>query len=66
MVRLGHATSDAALRYQHATKERDRVIAEALADMALPAPVVAIESGKKVSASGTHVARQGRRPPNGE
>jgi hypothetical protein len=50
MVRLGHATSDAALRYQDATKERDRVIAEALAEMALPAPVVAIDSGKKVPA----------------
>jgi hypothetical protein len=61
MVRLGHATSDAALRYQHATKERDRVIAEALAEMALPAPVVAIDSGKKVPGSGTNMARRSRR-----
>jgi integrase len=27
MVRMGHASADAALRYQHATRERDRVIA---------------------------------------
>lgn len=30
MHRLGHASHQAALRYQHATRERDRVIAEAL------------------------------------
>ena len=27
MRRLGHATQEAALRYQHATDERDRVVA---------------------------------------
>lgn len=27
MRRLGHATQEAALRYQHATDERDRVLA---------------------------------------
>lgn len=36
MARMGHTTPDAALRYQHATAERDRVIAQALADMARP------------------------------
>jgi hypothetical protein len=30
MRRMGHATSDAALRYQHATSDRDRAIADAL------------------------------------
>ncbi|MGH3119299.1 MAG: tyrosine-type recombinase/integrase, partial [Gaiellales bacterium] len=40
MARMGHANQDAALRYQHATEDRDRVIAEALARMARPAPAV--------------------------
>jgi integrase len=35
MARLGHSTAGAALRYQHAAKNRDKVIAEALSDMAL-------------------------------
>jgi hypothetical protein len=30
MVRMGHASSQAALRYQHATRDRDAAIAEAL------------------------------------
>jgi hypothetical protein len=30
MARLGHTTPGAALRYQHAAKDRDRVIADAL------------------------------------
>lgn len=30
MYRLGHASQQAALRYQHATAERDRAIADAL------------------------------------
>ena len=30
MYRLGHATHQAALRYQHATRHRDRAIADAL------------------------------------
>jgi integrase len=34
MNRLGHASSDAALRYQHATQDRDAAIARALSDLA--------------------------------
>jgi integrase len=30
MRRAGHASADAALRYQHATRDRDRILAEAL------------------------------------
>jgi hypothetical protein len=30
MRRMGHASTDAALRYQHATSDRDRAIADAL------------------------------------
>lgn len=34
MARLGHSTAGAALRYQHAAKDRDKVIAEALSSLA--------------------------------
>jgi integrase len=34
MARLGHSTAAAAMRYQHAVSDRDRVIAEALSKMA--------------------------------
>lgn len=34
MARLGHSTAGAALRYQHAAKDRDKVIAEALSNLA--------------------------------
>jgi integrase len=34
MARLGHSTAGAALRYQHAAQERDKVIAEALSKLA--------------------------------
>jgi integrase len=34
MARLGHSTAGAAMRYQHAVKDADRVIAEALSRMA--------------------------------
>lgn len=42
MARMGHSNSAAALRYQHATADRDRAIAEALSAMALPADVTSI------------------------
>ncbi|MFN7149561.1 MAG: tyrosine-type recombinase/integrase [Microthrixaceae bacterium] len=34
MARLGHSTAGAALRYQHAAQDRDKVIAAALSDLA--------------------------------
>jgi integrase len=34
MARLGHSTAGAALRYQHAAAERDKVIAAALSELA--------------------------------
>jgi integrase len=46
MARMGHASPQAALIYQHATSERDRVIAEALSDMATGAPVVPIHRAR--------------------
>jgi integrase len=42
MHRGGHASPRAALRYQHATENRDRVLADALAALARTAPVVPI------------------------
>jgi integrase len=39
MGRLGHSTVGAAMRYQHAAADRDRVIAEALSRMAVPVPL---------------------------
>ncbi len=48
MHRAGHASADAALRYQHATKDRDRVLAEALTELIKPAEIVPID-GKSAS-----------------
>jgi integrase len=36
MARLGHASADAALRYQHATADRDQAIARALSGLVVP------------------------------
>ena len=36
MARLGHSTPSAAMRYQHAAQDRDRVIADALSELARP------------------------------
>ncbi len=36
MARLGHSTAGAALRYQHAARDRDKVIATALSALAAP------------------------------
>ena len=44
MARLGHASAAAALRYQHATEDRDAVLAEALSALVKPAPVQRIEA----------------------
>lgn len=40
MRRGGHASRAAALGYQHATEDRDRLIADALAGLTTPAPNV--------------------------
>jgi hypothetical protein len=44
MHRGGHASPAAALRYQHATADRDRAIAEALAALAEPGDVTPIRA----------------------
>jgi integrase len=38
MYRLGHASQQAALRYQHATSDRDRAIADAIDQLLMPIP----------------------------
>ncbi len=42
MHRAGHASPEAALRYQHATEDRDQALADALADLSAPAKVTPI------------------------
>ncbi len=44
--RAGHASPAAALRYQHATQDRDRVLADALSVLARPSQVVPIRRSK--------------------
>lgn len=51
MARMGHASPAAALRYQHATEDRDAVIAAALSGLVEVAPVVPL--------SGSEGARRG-------
>jgi integrase len=43
MYRMGHATPHAALRYLHATKDRDKVISEALSELRPGAEIVALD-----------------------
>jgi integrase len=58
MRRGGHANPTAALRYQHATEDRDRVIADALAELAA-GQVTPVSAGKARAAkpNGKRTAR---------
>jgi integrase len=49
MHRAGHASAGAALRYQHATKDRDRVLADALEALVKPATVIPIDRESRAS-----------------
>ncbi|MFL6054515.1 MAG: hypothetical protein ACJ72W_16590 [Actinoallomurus sp.] len=55
MARFGHSTAGAALRYQHATEDRDKAIAEALSKLAsgtvLPRPKEKTTGKQKESAA---------------
>jgi integrase len=51
MRRGGHASPAAALRYQHATEDRDRILADALAGLAEGAQVVSIEAARRNGSS---------------
>jgi len=44
MRRAGHASADAALRYQHATQDRDHVLARALEELMKPSAVIELET----------------------
>jgi integrase len=44
MARVGRSCSQAAVRYQHATKDRDPIVADALSDIAT-AKVVTLRPG---------------------
>jgi hypothetical protein len=47
MHRAGHASADAALRYQHATRDRDQVLADALEKLLIPTQIVRAKSRQK-------------------
>jgi integrase len=49
MHRAGHSSVNAALRYQHATKDRDRVLADALEALVKPATVIPIDRESRAS-----------------
>ncbi len=51
MHRMGHATPHSALRYLHATRDRDRVIGEALAELRPSAPVISLEAWRQSTES---------------
>lgn len=48
MHRAGHSSAAAALRYQHATKDRDRVLADALEVLVKPAPVIPLDKTQRI------------------
>lgn len=54
MQRAGHASPAAALRYQHATEDRDLALADALADLATAADIVKIRSRDAGAISGAN------------
>lgn len=58
MRRMGHASSRAALIYQHATNERDRAIADALDELAKFAREHAVTQ-EEAGGSGTDLTREG-------
>jgi integrase len=50
MHRMGHATPHSALRYLHATRDRDRVLGDALAELRPNAPVIDITTRRETHA----------------
>jgi len=46
MRRTGHRSPNAALRYQHATEDRDRALASALGKLARPEDVISLRRTK--------------------
>jgi integrase len=63
MARMGHASMRAAVLYQHASADRDQVIAKALSNLARPAEVVPMEGVSRGDmARGWHTTRLEQRP----
>jgi integrase len=58
MVRMGHASTEAALRYQHATRDRDAATATALSDL--------VEQAQPAAVAGRTPANHRRRPSRAE
>ena len=58
MKRAGHVSPAAALRYQHASADRDRVIADALSELATSTKVVELRRTKDGRKSRNRVGRQ--------
>ena len=52
MRRAGHKSPAAATRYQHATEDRDRVLADALAELAPVTPIRARDTHRDVRHEG--------------
>ncbi len=50
MRRAGHASPQAALRYQHVTEDRDRALADALAELSKPSNITPITAADGASA----------------
>jgi integrase len=67
MARLGHASPQAAMVYQHAAEDRDRLIAEGLTAMTMEllAPVVAIDPDRVAVAAGENRPARRRRGERG-
>jgi hypothetical protein len=62
MRRAGHKSAAAAMRYQHATSDRDAVLAAAFTQMAQVAPVIPISEGSR-AIRGTEAERSAGSPP---
>ncbi len=62
MVRMGHASPQAALIYQHATADRDQAIAAALSDMASKAAVVPIRPARDLTSDSLGHVEERERP----
>jgi hypothetical protein len=62
MRRAGHKSAAAAMRYQHATSDRDAVLAAAFTQMAQVAPVIPISEGSR-AIRGMEAKRSAGSPP---
>jgi hypothetical protein len=64
MHRAGHASPAAALRYQHATADRDRALADALAQLANIQPLSTSAQSTRSLATNQQLPLDGERDPS--